>query len=178
MSNDAEFAAPPPSPVVASVGGALAASGTTTDPAGYPPRRVEGSFTRPSPTWRRAPRESTTMTSHPLPSSIKPAPDTAAARRQWVDSPPSYGNYERAMLEFARGWHRFGGGSAQDIFVEFGLNEQEFFSRVLSLVGAPAPSGPGIPSTTDIQIRKVCRWRLYLLAERRAMPSTDARRAR
>jgi hypothetical protein len=70
------------------------------------------------------------------------------------------------MLEFVRRWHRFGGGSAQDIFVEFGLNEQEYFSRVLKLVGESAPDDPGVASTADDQIRKVCRWRLYLLAER------------
>ncbi|TQR84316.1 hypothetical protein D8S82_22480 [Mycobacterium hodleri] len=105
------------------------------------------------------------MASHPLPSSIPPAPDTGA-EKQWIDSPPSYGSYEKAMLEFVRRWHRFGGGSAQDIFVEFGLNEQEFFSRVLHLVGAAAPAGPGVASTADNQIRKVCRWRLSVLAER------------
>ena len=41
---------------------------------------------------------------------------------------------ERNMLEFIRRWHRFGGGSARDIFVEFGLAEHEFFGRTLELL--------------------------------------------
>src|SRR5262245_33518660 len=42
--------------------------------------------------------------------------------------------YERGIIEFIRRWHRFGGGSARDIFVEFGLAEHEFFRRTLELV--------------------------------------------
>jgi hypothetical protein len=41
---------------------------------------------------------------------------------------------ERAMIEFIRRWHRFGGGSAQDIFAEFGLAEHEFFRRTLEIL--------------------------------------------
>ena len=66
--------------------------------------------------------------------------------------------YERNMLEFIRRWHRFGGGSARDIFVEFGLAEHEFFRRTLELLS----TGPfaGINEETAEYIRKVCRWRL------------------
>src|SRR6476660_4575653 len=42
--------------------------------------------------------------------------------------------YERAMIEFIRRWHRFGGGSARDIFREFGLAERVFFRRTLELL--------------------------------------------
>jgi hypothetical protein len=68
------------------------------------------------------------------------------------------GGYERSMIEFIRNWHRFGGGSARDIFVEFGLTEHEFFHRTLELF----QSGPftGINEETAEYIRKVCRWRL------------------
>lgn len=66
--------------------------------------------------------------------------------------------YERAMIEFIRRWHRFGGGSARDIFAEFGLAEHEFFSRTLELLQTGL-----FAETTDETveyIRKVCRWRV------------------
>ena len=65
---------------------------------------------------------------------------------------------ERAMIEFIRRWHRFGGGSARDIFAEFGLAEHGFFRRTLELL----QTGPfaGINEETAKNIRKVCRWRL------------------
>jgi hypothetical protein len=66
--------------------------------------------------------------------------------------------YERAMIEFIRRWHRFGGGSARDIFAEFGLGEHEFFRRTLELLST-GPSA-GINEETAEYIRKVCRWRL------------------
>ena len=65
---------------------------------------------------------------------------------------------ERAMIEFIRLWHRFGGGPARDIFAEFGLAEHEFFRRTLELL----QTGPfaGSNEETAEYIRKVCRWRL------------------
>src|SRR5262245_38913360 len=66
--------------------------------------------------------------------------------------------YERSMIDFIRHWHRFGGGSARDIFVEFGLREHEFFSRTLELLHTRLL--PGMTEETAEHIRKVCRWRL------------------
>ena len=68
---------------------------------------------------------------------------------------------ERAMIEFIRLWHRFGGGPARDIFAEFGLAEHEFFRRTLELL----QTGPfaGINEETAEYIRKVCRWRLSVV---------------
>jgi hypothetical protein len=40
--------------------------------------------------------------------------------------------YERTMIDFIRHWHRFGGGTARDIFIEFGLPEQEFLAEHLT----------------------------------------------
>jgi hypothetical protein len=54
--------------------------------------------------------------------------------------------------------HRFGGGSARDIFAEFGLSEHEFFTKTIELLGSTGASG--VSEETAIQIRKVCRWRL------------------
>ena len=67
-------------------------------------------------------------------------------------------DFERAMIEFIRRWHRFGGGSARDILVEFGLPEHEFFSRTLELLQTRLFTG--MTEETAEYIRKVCRWRL------------------
>jgi hypothetical protein len=66
--------------------------------------------------------------------------------------------YERAILDFIRRWHRFGGGSARDIFEEFGFREHEFFTKTIELLGSTGASG--VNEDTAIRIRKVCRWRL------------------
>jgi hypothetical protein len=66
--------------------------------------------------------------------------------------------YERNMLEFIRRWHRFGGGSARDIYVEFGLAEHEFFGRTLELLQTGLFAA--MTEETAEYIRKVCRWRL------------------
>jgi hypothetical protein len=58
--------------------------------------------------------------------------------------------YERALIEFIRRWHRFGGGPARDIFAEFGLAEHEFFVEHLSCF-RPDPSRESMrkpPSTS------------------------------
>jgi hypothetical protein len=68
---------------------------------------------------------------------------------------------ERAMIEFIRRWHRFGGGSARDIFAEFGLAEHEFFGRTLELLQTRPFAG--INEETADYIRKVCRWRLSVV---------------
>lgn len=66
--------------------------------------------------------------------------------------------YERAMIDFIRHWHRFGGGTARDIFIEFGVPEHEFFSRTLDLLQTRLFTG--MTEDTAEYIRKVCRWRL------------------
>ena len=66
--------------------------------------------------------------------------------------------YERAIIDFIRRWHRFGGGSARDIFEEFGLSEHEFFAKTIELLGSTGASG--VSDETAMRIRKVCRWRL------------------
>jgi hypothetical protein len=67
-------------------------------------------------------------------------------------------DYERSMIDFIRRWHRFGGGSARDILVEFGLPEHEFFRRTLELLQTRLFTG--MTEETAEYIRKVCRWRL------------------
>ena len=65
---------------------------------------------------------------------------------------------ERNMLEFIRRWHRFGGGSARDIYVEFGLAEHEIFGRTLELLQTGLFAE--MTDETVEYIRKVCRWRV------------------
>jgi hypothetical protein len=69
---------------------------------------------------------------------------------------------ERAIIDFIRRWHRFGGGSARDIFEEFGLSEHEFFTKTVELLGSTVASG--VSEETANRIRKVCRWRLSVLS--------------
>ena len=66
--------------------------------------------------------------------------------------------YERAIIDFIRRWHRFGGGSALDIFEEFGLSEHEFFTKTIELLESAGASS--VSEEAAMRIRKVCRWRL------------------
>ena len=74
--------------------------------------------------------------------------------------------YERAIIDFIRHWHRFGGGSALHIFEEFGLSEHDFFTKTVELLGSSRAWG--INEETAIRIRKVCRWRLSVLSHTKA----------
>jgi hypothetical protein len=63
------------------------------------------------------------------------------------------------MLEFASRWAPFGGGTAGDILVEFGLSEQVFYTRVSALVNA-RPVATGLDAATIGSIQDACRKRL------------------
>src|SRR4029079_6408999 len=84
--------------------------------------------------------------------------------------------YERAIIDFIRRWHRFGGGSARDIFEEFVLSEHEFFSKTIELLGSTGASG--VSEETAIRIRKVCRWRLSVRSHTPAFSSDRLRGCR
>jgi hypothetical protein len=81
---------------------------------------------------------------------------------------------ERSMIEFIRRWHRFGGGFARDIFVEFGLAEHEFFGRTLALL--QTGTFTGMTEETAESIRKVCRWRLSTATTVRSIARIDTMR--
>jgi len=102
-------------------------------------------------------------------SSLHQQPNSSRVRRpdnlDGSADPASVGNwssrglaYERAIIDFIRHWHRFGGGSARHIFDEFGLSEHEFFTETVELLGSTGAWG--VNDETAIRIRKVCRWRL------------------
>ena len=41
--------------------------------------------------------------------------------------------YEQALVDFARRWRQFGGPSAADVFVEFGITLGEYRKRLADL---------------------------------------------
>lgn len=38
------------------------------------------------------------------------------------------------MMDFARIWSQYGGGEAEDIMVQFGLSEKQYFERIMELL--------------------------------------------
>lgn len=55
------------------------------------------------------------------------------------------------ILGFARRWYLFGGGSAEDILVEFGITEHEYFRRL----GAVLDTQSFDPGDDEIQAIRV-----------------------
>lgn len=46
------------------------------------------------------------------------------------------------MLDFARRWYPYGGGTAEDILVEFGIGEREYFRRLTEIIDGLRSSDP------------------------------------
>ena len=65
--------------------------------------------------------------------------------------------YDRALLEFANRWYRFGGGD-EYIFTEFGVSIPMFYHRVLSLVESRRTSN--LDFDTKQILRKFCTVKL------------------
>lgn len=64
----------------------------------------------------------------------------------------------RETLAFAMQWRHWGGGQAEDIFVQFGLTTHEFFQRVRKLLSTPAAAGMSIDDKAHL--RQICATRL------------------
>jgi hypothetical protein len=62
------------------------------------------------------------------------------------------------MLDFARRWYPYGGGSAEDILVEFGIGERDYFKRLTGVLDAYEAGPDG--DTVVAAIREVCTRRL------------------
>lgn len=77
-----------------------------------------------------------------------------------MDSAVRFDRYEQAMVDFVTRWYQFGGGSAQDIFEEFGLSEQAYFTRVLELLDTAVWAAPRQNTMVRNAIRNTCHWRL------------------
>jgi hypothetical protein len=63
------------------------------------------------------------------------------------------------MLDFIRCWYRYGGGSAEDIFIRFGVTADLFFGRVDAAIAQQRPSR-SLPAQEIAEIRNVCRRRM------------------
>ncbi|WP_139765951.1 hypothetical protein [Gordonia sp. i37] len=60
---------------------------------------------------------------------MNPSLPERALPRSATDRPET-----QLLLDFAARWHRFGGGSAEDIFVTFGVDRATFGRRVLAVL--------------------------------------------
>ncbi len=101
--------------------------------------------------------------------SLVPAPsDPKPTRRgSWLAmtlSRLSRDPYERDMFRFIIIWRTYGGGSAEEIFEQFGLSEHEFFSRVMALTDSAAAWMLGDALVQDI--RELCLMRLRAALDR------------
>lgn len=72
---------------------------------------------------------------------MKSSPPSAstAPRTSTVPTMPDPVEVQR-ILAFAELWHRFGGGSPEDIFVTFGVDRETFARRVVALLDSAAHS--------------------------------------
>ena len=43
-------------------------------------------------------------------------------------------NLEESILAFGRSWYKYGGGSEEDIYVQFGLSARSYFERLAVLL--------------------------------------------
>jgi hypothetical protein len=62
------------------------------------------------------------------------------------------------MLDFAHRWYPYGGGSADDILVEFGIGERDFFERLTDVLDTGQVEGHD--QSVVAAIRQVCTNRL------------------
>lgn len=65
---------------------------------------------------------------------------------------------DEAILTFGRSWYGYGGGSDEDIYVEFGLAARPYFERLRQLLDEPAAAALDEP--TREKMRAVCARRL------------------
>jgi hypothetical protein len=64
------------------------------------------------------------------------------------------------LVEFALRWQPYGGGSAEDIFVEFGLTEKVYFERLSDVLYAGAAV---LTPAAHAALRAICTSRLRSL---------------
>jgi hypothetical protein len=63
------------------------------------------------------------------------------------------------MVDFARRWYPYGGGSAEDILVEFGIGERDFFQRLADVLDSNQAARQDDENIVA-EIRQVCTRRL------------------
>lgn len=65
---------------------------------------------------------------------------------------------DEALLAFAVSWREYGGGSDEDIYVEFGLPSQVYFERLMQVIDSPGAAN--LDDTTREKVRQVCADRM------------------
>lgn len=71
---------------------------------------------------------------------------------------PGSSSLDHAIVAFGRSWYGYGGGSDEDIYVEFGIPASTYFARLRTLIDSPIARDLDV-STRD-GIRNVCAERL------------------
>ncbi|MGA9872446.1 MAG: DUF3263 domain-containing protein [Rhodococcus sp. (in: high G+C Gram-positive bacteria)] len=66
---------------------------------------------------------------------------------------------DSAMLSFGQSWHKYGGGSEEDIYVAFGLSARSYFERLTALLDGPA--GASLDESIREKMRAVCARRMH-----------------
>ncbi|PBC53670.1 hypothetical protein CJ177_31960 [Rhodococcus sp. ACPA1] len=64
------------------------------------------------------------------------------------------------MLAFAQKWRHWGGGSREEILVEFGLSQGVYFQHLLSQLNQRIGIAAGLPAPVLHQLAQKCRSRL------------------
>jgi hypothetical protein len=64
------------------------------------------------------------------------------------------------MLEFARRWSPYGGGDAEDILVEFGIGEREYFQRLTRILDEVEATAGDADLQLYASLRRVATGRL------------------
>lgn len=70
---------------------------------------------------------------------------------------------DHAILAFGRSWYGYGGGSDEDIYVEFGIPARTYFERLQAVIDSPAARD--IDGAVRDAIKSVCRNRLEHAAD-------------
>lgn len=67
-------------------------------------------------------------------------------------------NLDQAILAFGQAWWRYGGGSDEDIYVEFGLSARSYFERLRVVLDGQAAAS--LDEQTRAQMQEICLRRL------------------
>ncbi|MGW5153366.1 DUF3263 domain-containing protein [Rhodococcus koreensis] len=65
---------------------------------------------------------------------------------------------ETDLIDFAIKWRHWGGGTPEDIFLEFGLSSEQYFSRLATALERNTWMRPATDLAPDLlaQLRRIC----------------------
>ncbi|MGC0367130.1 hypothetical protein ABH922_005182 [Rhodococcus sp. 27YEA15] len=64
------------------------------------------------------------------------------------------------MVTFAKKWRHWSGGSGEEILIEFGLSQSEFFRRLHKVLGERTGSAADLPEPLREELKTICQQRL------------------